>query len=1000
MKKRRVTLITRLQQPVALLLVYMLSVGSALAGITITGSNGITATGADGIQYIGTSGITATGADGVLTFAPNGITATGADGITATGADGITATGADGITATGADGITATGADSLTIAWADGITATGADGITATGADGVIYQLDAIDIRFPTGITATGADGITATGADGITATGADGRDIAQADGITATGADGITITGADGITATGADGQVFTISTEGLHLTGADLVVVAGAGGISIRGAQSFTNTGLNALISNLLAPTDQSGIRSVDPELAVKLNQLTDDSNVNAVLVYHQLPTEADIADLQNAGIVGGTRFRALPFIVVTATRSQIVKVSQLSAIRSIYGNRTLSLNSEPEVRALTGVDRVWQDLELIGHNANLPLTGRNITVAVLDTGIDSTHGDLQGRITRNIKLADTQSFGVGFNYPVNSESLANTDQVHGHGTFVAGVIAGNGSLSSGRYSGVAPNAQLVGLSAGDLTLLYVLGGFDYLLSNAQLGVKVVNCSFSANTAFDVNDPVNVATKLLADSGINVVFSAGNTGPGAHTLNPYAVAPWVVSVGATDIKGRLANFSSRGGFASRLFRPTLVAPGVSVVSLRGSGIVNVTSTLGLAGSDTQRLSTNELTHYTTASGTSFSAPQVAGTIALMLEANPSLSPAEIRDILQRTATPLAPYYQHEAGAGMLNAHAAVIQAAFTKRRLGAWRNTIDQGQVELINAPTHFSGTADPGANSDISVQIPENTAVASIQVAWGPMLSTNDLDLQVFDQTGILSAESANVNLPGLTGKRERVILNKPAAGTWRVRVRHKVSLLASSQQFVGVLEIGEARYRRLNDVGGLNPTLREDVYQSVRSFSMLPVGVRFRPEFGVKRADLAAAMVLGARVPQYLPVKPSYQDARDLTTMLFVESVQAAPQGSLFVDVQPGGSFRPNDGVTRLAATVALVRAAGLRKEAEANAGALLPYLDADEIPSELRGYVKVAVQHGLMQANTMFHPQTVLLRAELATALAALQRRVS
>jgi hypothetical protein len=329
-----------------------------------------------------------------------------------------------------------------------------------------------------------------------------------------------------------------------------------------------------------------------------------------------------------------------------------------------------------------------------------------------------------------------------------------------------------------------------------------------------------------------------------------------------------------------------------------------------------------------------------------------------------------------------------------------MLNAHAAVLQAAFTKRRLGAWRNTVDHGQVEFVNAPNHFSGTVNPGVSSEISVQIPENTAVASIQVAWGPMLSTNDLDLQVFDPAGIMRAESANLNLPGLTGKRERVMLAKPAAGSWRIKVRHKISLLATSQQFLGVLELGEARYRRLNDVGGLGPALREDIYQSIRSFSMLPIGVNFRPDFGVGRSDLAAAMVLGARVPQYLPGKPSYQDVRDSATMLFVESVQAAPQGPLFLDVNAGGSFRPNDAVTRLAATLAFVRAVGLRGEAEANAGAVLPYTDAHTIPFELRGYVKVAVQHGLIQANTMFRPQGVLTRAELATALAAIQKRVS
>ena len=121
-------------------------------------------------------------------------------------------------------------------------------------------------------------------------------------------------------------------------------------------------------------------------------------------------------------------------------------------------------------------------------------------------------------------------------------------------------------------------------MGLSAGDASLIFILSGLDYLLTNGPaFNVRVVNCSFSANTVFDVNDPVNIATKMLTDNGVNVVFSAGNTGPGTGSLNPYSVAPWVISTGATDDQGRLASFSSRGEFGSPLFRPTLVAPGVN---------------------------------------------------------------------------------------------------------------------------------------------------------------------------------------------------------------------------------------------------------------------------------------------------------------------------------------------------------------------------------------------------------------------------------
>src|SRR6266550_164674 len=615
-------------RPIALALVVMVSSVPALAGLTINGVNGITVSGADGILYHDTNGITVSGADGLLAFNPNGITVSGADGITASGADGITVS--------------------------------GADGITVSGADGTICRVDSVTIRNPTGITVSGTDNIIATGTNGITASGADTRNINRADGITVSGADNtLTMNGADGIIATGVDGIVFSITPSAITITGVNGITVSGADGITVSVADSFMPTGVNALISSLNSRVGHSGLQSVDPELAILLNRATDDSNIDVVIVYHNLPTDSDISDLQNIGVLGGTRYHALPMIAVTTTKYRIAAISHLSSVRSIYSNRTFQWNLDSTARNLTTVDRVKRNTDLTSANRGLPVSGRGVTVAVLDTGVDGTHADLSGRVVQNLKLADTQSLGVGFNYPVAAPSLANTDQAYGHGTFVAGVIAGNGQQSGGKYAGVAPNASILGLSAGDASLIFILSGLDYLLTNgAAFNVRVVNCSFSANTVFDVNDPVNIATRMLTNNGVNVVFSAGNTGPGTDTLNPYSVAPWVISTGATDDQGKLAGFSSRGDFGSPLFRPTLVAPGVNTIRLRASTVAPVTTVDGLAANDKQ-LAPAELPYYTTGNGTSFSAPQVSGVIALMLEANPQLTPAQIRDILQRTATP-----------------------------------------------------------------------------------------------------------------------------------------------------------------------------------------------------------------------------------------------------------------------------------------------------------------------------------------------------
>ncbi len=486
----------------------------------------------------------------------------------------------------------------MTIAAADGVTVTGSDGVTVTGSDGSVSRADSLLLRRAEGVTVTGSDGVTATGSNGVTATGSNALHFARVNGITATGSDAVTVARVEGITATGSDGRVFSIAPSGVRIEGADFLTATATDGVTLRGIDGVTATGSDGVSATGSDIAQRIGLQSLDPELALLLDRATDDSNINAAVVYHRLPGESDLADLRLNGIIGGTRYRALPVITVTATRRQLVNVSRLPAVRSVYGNRTLQTTSDPYL-APAGASRVARDSELTTFNAGRPLTGRGVTVAVINTGLDGTHGDLSGRVAQNVKLLDSQSVSVGFTPPIGVENVPNTDQVEGHGTFVAGIIAGDGARSGGAYAGVAPGAKLVGLSAGDLNLFHVLAGFDYLLAHPELNVRVVNCSFSAETVYDENDPVNVATRMLYERGVNVVFSAGNTGPGLHTLNPYALAPWVISVGATDHRGRLAAFSARGRVGAPASRPTLVAPGVNVVGLRSFGV----SLVGVSG-------------------------------------------------------------------------------------------------------------------------------------------------------------------------------------------------------------------------------------------------------------------------------------------------------------------------------------------------------------------------------------------------------------
>ena len=958
---------------ICILLLSILGFNSTYAGLVVSKTNGITFTGADGITFTGADGITFTGADNFLSYKANGITLTDTNGITFTGADGITFTGADTSTYTGTNGITFTGAD----------------GITFTGADGVTRQADSVVVRRPNGITFTGADGITLTGADGFEQVGSNGITFTGADGITFTGADGITFTGADGITFTGADGTISNIiSPSGITFTGADGITLTGGDGITFTGADGITFTGADKWNNQT------SGFQSVDPELLIKLNEMTDDSNVNAVVVFHHYPTETDFALLKQIGIVGGTRFRQLPFVSITARRDQLIAVSHLSGVRSIFGNRSLSFNSDPYFNS-TGITRVAPDRELQTHNRSFPISGRGITVAVLDTGVNGQHSDLAGQVVQNVRLADTQSAGVGFLYPAPIENVSNTDPLSGHGTFVAGVVAASGAASSEKYSGVAPGAKIIGLSAGDANLTHVLSGFDYLLERGSAyNARVVNCSFSADTIFDYNDPVNVATKMLTEKGINVVFSAGNTGSGNSTLNPYAAAPWVVSVGATDDKGRLASFSSRGVFGNRQFSPSLVAPGVNVASLRSA--ISQTGVLGVAaGADASRLTPSEIPFYTTASGTSFSAPQVAGAIALMLESNPNLNPAQVKDILQRTATPLPPFYLHEVGAGMLNVHAAVLDSAFPERRIGLFRASLDQKQVKFItDSATYFEGINSAHALSDINVNIPNDAVQTTVHLAWGGLLSPNDLALKLFDFGGILRGESNYLNLPGLTGRREKISVSKPSSGIWRASINHTGGI-GTNQEFFGAVETARIEFAPLSDVQDLSPQMQTAVKDSLSSYVMLPIGKRFRPTFAVSRAELAQTLIRGGRVPQYIASTPLFTDVRDLTTRQAVESVQMFPNDKLFFDASFGSAFRPDEPTTRLIAAVALIKAANLQSLASSTP---LTVADAEQIPFQWRGYVAVALQQGLLLTDgTAFAPNRPLTRLELAQAMNKLNR---
>jgi len=432
------------------------------------------------------------------------------------------------------------------------------------------------------------------------------------------------------------------------------------------------------------------------VDPVLTGALALASPLDRLEVLVTYDSTANGDAVANAVRATGAPIIRFRHLPIVAALATPEQIVRLADIRGVASLYANkqlRYLLAESVPSIRANL--------VRAAGY------TGKGIGVAILDSGVDGTNPDVRygTRMVQNVKFAGSlKDLMSPDTSPVAAdlfvENVPNSDLTGGHGTHVAGIIGGSGASSGGKYTGVAPGANLVGIGAGEtLVIFWALAGFDWLIDNAaKYNIKVVNNSWGASGGtFDPSDPTNVATREVYKAGIAVVFAAGNDGPGENTLNPYSAAPWVLSVAAgcktvspdptnsaslcADGHSILADFSSRGIRGDALHHPDITAPGALIVSARAStgtpiNLVNAPDDLtGCA------IPTLYLPYYTCMSGTSMATPHVVGTIALMQEAaRGKLTPDGVYRAITRTARPMNGYAEWEAGAGYLDAYAATL--------------------------------------------------------------------------------------------------------------------------------------------------------------------------------------------------------------------------------------------------------------------------------------------------------------------------------
>jgi serine protease AprX len=391
-------------------------------------------------------------------------------------------------------------------------------------------------------------------------------------------------------------------------------------------------------------------------------------------------------------------------------------------------------------------------------------LGLTGAGVGVAVIDSGIATWHDDLTNLSSVSYPYGDQRvSAFVDF---VNGRPLPYDDQ--GHGTHVAGVIGGNGRDSNGKHAGGAPDASLISLKVldehGQGTISNVIAALDWVLANhARYNIRVVNLSVGAAVRESYwTDPMTLAAKRVVDAGVVVVAAAGNRGRNALGLSQYGGvtapgnAPWVLTVGAGTTNGTtdrdddaIASFSSRGPtYLDWSAKPDLVAPGQATVSLANPLSTFYTTKAQFLVSGLQPTA---YLPYLTLSGTSMAAPVVSATVALMLQANPTLTPNAVKAILQYTAQNNG-YNALTQGAGFLNAVGAVRLAAFyASAQPGQGSPTQDMWSKHLVWG-NHKVGGGFPNPASN-AFAIGTDWGVAKTDdgdnIVWGTTCGGGDCD-----------------------------------------------------------------------------------------------------------------------------------------------------------------------------------------------------------------------------------------------------------
>jgi serine protease AprX len=495
---------------------------------------------------------------------------------------------------------------------------------------------------------------------------------------------------------------------------------------------------------------------VAAAGPRASAQLNALNGLSKLDQLLQVHASLAGRSriIVRASNPGLLrlltpavqlaGGTIVGSLPLV-----DSVVAEVP--NAALAALGNNLLVAHISTDRLVVGAMERTGATIGAAAVRQELGYDGSGVGVAIIDSGAGATLDDLADSSDGASRIDQFVDFVNGGETPYDD---------YGHGSHVAGIVAGNGADSDGARSGIAPGARLIVLkvldASGQGRISDVIAALNYAIAQKDaLNIRVINLSIATGVyeSYD-DDPLTLAAKEAISAGIVVVAAAGNNGASPNGRLQYGGitapgnAPWVLTVGASSHMGTvdraddtIAAFSSRGPSAlDDAAKPDLVAPGVGIESLSDPDSAFYVSRSGDLLSGT--VPTSYLP-YLSLSGTSMSAPVVSGTVALMLQANPALTPNEVKAILQYTAQPYAGYDRLTQGGGFLNAKGAVELARFLADPSGVAYPSTDGWSMQIIWGQRLVEGgqLSDDATAWPTSVVWGASTTASGNHITWGP-------------------------------------------------------------------------------------------------------------------------------------------------------------------------------------------------------------------------------------------------------------------